>query len=116
MTYTVRTLAERPALRPRFRGFHARAWPEFLQDTEVNAVFGLIYQHFPGFQFGLFDGVGRLVAIGNSIPFSWDGPPANLPDRIVDLITGAVRAHERGRRPSALSRAGRHRGSALPRA
>ena len=103
MSYTARTLAEHPALRPRFRGFHDRAWPAFLQDTEVNAVFGLIYERFPEFQFGLFDGAGRLVAIGNSIPFRWDGRPASLPARIVDLITGAVRAHQRGRPPTALS-------------
>ena len=103
MTYTARTLAQHPALRPRFRGFHDRAWPAFLQDTEVNGVFGLIYEHFPEFQFGLFDAAGRLVAIGNSIPFRWDGRPASLPKRIVDLITDAVRAHERGRPPTTLS-------------
>ncbi|HKW92828.1 MAG TPA: GNAT family N-acetyltransferase [Methylomirabilota bacterium] len=103
MTYTACTLAERPSLRPRFGRFHDRAWPEFLRDTELNRVFGLIYEHFPEFQLGLFDGAGRLVAIGNSIPFPWNGRPASLPDRIVDVVTGGIRAKQRGRRPTALS-------------
>jgi hypothetical protein len=103
MAYTAYTLRQRPALRPYFRRFHDRAWPEFLQDDELNARFGLIYERFPGFQFALCDRAGRVVAIGNSVPFVWSGGRDGLPDRIVDVIESALRAEAAGRRPTALS-------------
>ena len=103
MAYTAYTLQQRPALRPSFRRFHSSAWPDFLQDEALNAVFSLVYERFPAFQFGLCDRAGRVVAVGNSVPFVWDGTPGGLPDRIVDVVAYAIRAHERGRRPNALS-------------
>ena len=103
MAYIAYTLDQKPALRPHFRQFHARAWPDFLRDDALNAVFSRIYELFPTFQFGLCDRAGRVVAVGNSVPFVWDGTRAGLPDRIVDVITNGIRAREHGRPPSALS-------------
>jgi len=103
MAYTAYTLHQRPALRPSFRRFHSFAWPDFLQDEQLNAAFSVIYEKFPAFQFGLCDRAGRVVAVGNSVPFVWDGTRRDLPDRIVDVVANAIRAHERGRRPTALS-------------
>jgi GNAT superfamily N-acetyltransferase len=103
MPYTAYTLQQRPDLRPHFRRFHSRAWPDFLRDEELSAIFSLIYETFPSFQFGLCDGAGRVVAVGNSVPFVWNGTRAGLPDRIVDVVANAIRAHERGGRPTALS-------------
>jgi hypothetical protein len=103
MAYTAYTLRQRPELRPYFRRFHARAWPDFLQDEELNARFSLIYEQFPAFQFGLCDRAGRVVAVGNSVPFVWDGTRAGLPDRIVDVVTRAIRTQERRGRPTTLS-------------
>jgi hypothetical protein len=62
MPYTAYTLHQSPDLRPHFRRFHSRAWPDFLQDEELGAIFSLIYEKFPAFQFGLCDGAGRLMA------------------------------------------------------
>jgi len=103
MPYTAYTLDQRPDLRPHFRRFHSRAWPDFLRDEELSAIFSLIYETFPAFQFGLCDGAGRVVAVGNSVPFVWSGARAGLPDRIVDVVANAIGAHKRGGRPTALS-------------
>jgi len=103
MAYAVFTLDQRPELRSHFRRFHNRAWPEFLQDDLLNASFSHIYEKFPAFQFGLWEASGRVVAVGNSIPFVWRGTRDRLPDRIVDVIAKGLRARELGRRPTALS-------------
>lgn len=103
MVYTVHTLEQEPALRPTFGRFHAFAWPDFLQDDAVQAIFSEIYTKFPAFQLALRDHTGRVVAVGNSVPFAWDGTRAGLPDRLVDVIVDGLRALERGRRPSAVS-------------
>jgi GNAT superfamily N-acetyltransferase len=103
VAYRVHTLQSAPALRPVFGRFHAFAWPDFLQDDEVQAIFPQIYTAFPEFQLALRDREGRAVAVGNSIPFVWDGTAAGLPDRLVDVIANGLRARERGRRPTTLS-------------
>ena len=103
MTYLARTLEQQPALRAVFRRFHSTAWPDFLQDEELGSMFSRIYERFPAFQFGLLDRAGRVVAVGNTVPFVWDGAPATLPDRLVDVIARAIRAKERGQSPTTLS-------------
>lgn len=86
------------------RRLHGIAWPRFLRDDAVNALWGpTVYTTFPEFQLALCDATGAVVAIGNTIPIVWDGTAAGLPDRIVDLLVGATRAHARGARCTALS-------------
>jgi hypothetical protein len=73
VAYRAFTLAQQPALRPAFRRLHAAAWPAFLQDEALTALFALIYERFPAFQLGPWDRTGRVVAIGNAVPFGWNG-------------------------------------------
>lgn len=100
------------------RRLHGLAWPSFLRDDDVNALWPYLYTTFREFQLALCDSRGAVVAIGNTIPIVWDGTPSGLPDRIADLIAGAIRAHERGSRFTALSALAaivdpRHRGEGL---
>jgi hypothetical protein len=44
-----------------------------------------------------------VVAAGQSVPFVWDGTPADLPESLADLLGWARREREAGRTPSALS-------------
>jgi len=86
------------------RRLHRIAWPPFLRDDDVNALWGsTLYTTFPEFQLALCNAAGAVVAIGNTIPIVWDGTPSGLPDRIADVLAGARRAHRRGSRPTALS-------------
>src|SRR5262249_10794089 len=49
------------------------------------------------------DRSGRVLAVGNTIPFDWNGKAAGLPDRVVDIIARGIATRERRRRPTALS-------------
>lgn len=102
MSYTVYSLARRARLRREFSRLHAVAWPPFLRDDAVNALWPRLYSDFPEYQIGLADGAGRVVAIGNTIPLRWDGTPRDLPDRVVDAIARGIAARERRARPTAL--------------
>jgi hypothetical protein len=103
MTYTAYTLAERPRLRSHFSRLHDVAWPPFLRDDAVSAVWPCLYADFPDYQIGLFDRSGKVVAVGNTIPIPWEGMPHGLPGRIVDIIERGIEARKRKRSPAALS-------------
>jgi hypothetical protein len=103
MTFAVHTLASRPALRRHFERLHAAAWPPFLVDDQANALWGTLYQEFPEFQIALVTGAGRVVAVGNSIPFAWDGTAAGLPASIAAILRRAIADRRRGRPPNTLS-------------
>lgn len=102
MTARVSTLAEQPALQRVMRRFHRDAWPRFLRDDAVNALWSRLYTDFPQFQLALSGRDGRVVAIGNTVPFAWNGTRRGLPDRLADVLARASRGRERGTTPTAL--------------
>src|SRR5262245_44612401 len=81
---------------------HGRAWPPFLRDDPVTALWPRLYTDFPEFQFALKGRDGRVVAIGNTVPFSWNGTRRGLPNRLADVLAQALRGRERGVEPTAL--------------
>ncbi|HXJ80202.1 MAG TPA: GNAT family N-acetyltransferase [Candidatus Methylomirabilis sp.] len=92
MAYSAYTLAQRPRLRSHFARLHSVAWPTFLRDEVVNAVWPRLYSDFPDYQIGLCGRSGRVVAVGNTIPLAWDGTPRGLPNRIIDVINRGLDA------------------------
>jgi hypothetical protein len=98
MALRIVTLRERPRIERDFARLHARAWPPFLRDAAVNALWPTLYRDFPDYQLALCDR-GRVVAVGNAIPIPWNGKAHGLPDRIADLIKRGMA----GRRPTALA-------------
>ncbi|MBZ0295610.1 MAG: GNAT family N-acetyltransferase [Anaerolineae bacterium] len=80
-----------------------QGWPAFmLEDTIANQYFPRLYEDFPQCQFALYDEAGAVAAIGNSIPFHWDGN--DLPDRGWDwVLEKGVLEREQGISPNALS-------------
>lgn len=103
MRVRVRTLAQHPALRPAMLRFHRRGWPPFLADEAASGLWPALYRDFADFQVGLLDRAGRVVAIGNAIPFRWDGRPARVPGRMVDLLRRGIAGRRAGHVPTALS-------------
>ena len=76
--YTLMTWAERQEDEAEER-IAQTAWPAFmLEDPVANQYFWHLYQDFPHYQFMLYDD-DQPIAIGNSIPFVWDGTPAGQP-------------------------------------
>ena len=104
MEFSLRTLAEEPGLRPRFPEFHRVAWPRFVHEGNgAGPLWSNIFTDFADFQFGLFDGGGALVAVGNSIPLICDGSMADLPPDLPEILERGVAVKRDGRRPTALS-------------
>jgi hypothetical protein len=105
MPLRVHTLAERPELARHDRRLHARAWPAFLDDTALNPLFEQVARgpDFAEFQLGIWDARGRVIAVGNTVPFHWDGTAADLPHRIADVVARGIADRRRGRAPNAMS-------------
>jgi hypothetical protein len=103
MPYRVHTVRAQPNLVRTFTRLHTIAWPPFLRDDAVNVLWPRLYTDFPEYQLALRDDAGRVVAVGNTIPFVWNGNTRDLPERIVDVITRGMEARERGTKPTALS-------------
>lgn len=62
------------------------AWPEFMMhDSYVNRYWPKLYKRFPEYQFVLLDkNTERVLAVGNSMPLTWDSDIDNLPDEGLD--------------------------------
>lgn len=105
MRFTAHTLAERPGLARHDRRLHQSAWPRFLEDTELNPRFNEVARgpDFAEFQLGLWDERGRVVAVGNTIPFHWNGTATDLPHRISEVVARGIADRRRGRAPNAMS-------------
>jgi hypothetical protein len=82
------------------------SWPEFmLHDPVANENWHELFDRFIEYQFGLLDTQNdRLAAIGNSLPFYWDQPLEELPERGWDWVfLQAVENHQNGREPNIQS-------------
>ncbi len=85
--YTRYTFAERPDRAEEADALCPTVWPEFmLQDLVANSNWGYLTDEFAAFQFFLCDESDAIVAVGNSIPVTWDGSPETLPNRGWDAV------------------------------
>lgn len=61
-------------------------WPAWLMEAGAPGVadppadWSVLFSQWPGLQLVLRDAQGHCVGVANSIPLSWDGAAANLPD------------------------------------
>ncbi len=81
--FTTVTLDQRPDLIDAADALATKtgAWPEFmLHDPIADKFFYRLYDTFPAYQMAMLDEVGQVVAIGNTIPTTWDGTLDGLPD------------------------------------
>ena len=81
-------------------------WPEFmLHDPVANENWHELFDRFNEYQFGLLDTQdNRLAAVGNSLPFRWDRPLEELPERGWDwVMLEAVENHQNGKTPNIQS-------------
>jgi hypothetical protein len=95
-----------PDYRDRAADISEVSWPEFmLHDPVANENWHELFDRFIEYQFGLLDTqTERLAAIGNSLPFYWDQPLEELPERGWDwVLQEAVANHETGIEPNTQS-------------
>jgi hypothetical protein len=103
MAHTIVSYRERPELDERWEQTVAPAWPEFaMHDTSINANWDTIFEHAPDFQFYVLDeDTDEVLALGNTMPFAWDGDAGTLPTGIGDILLRAIADREADRTPTA---------------
>lgn len=98
------TLAERRDLEDEFERFAAAGWPRFLRQRDelgLGRYWPSLFTTFADFQLYVMEG-HRVVAVGQTVPFPWDGTPGGLPGSIADVLRLALEARSNGGRPTAL--------------
>jgi GNAT superfamily N-acetyltransferase len=102
VSYEKITLKQRPDLRGEMERLSGGAWPAFLVHGDITHMERL-YDDFAGYQIMLRDPGGRLIAIGQTVPFEWNGDPDDLPVRMAGIMDRAVKTYRARRTPNALS-------------
>lgn len=104
MPRAVYTLDRRPDLEDAARKIGASMWPEFmLHDPVADRYWERLFTEFPDFQIVICEAENRVIATGNTIPFSWDGTPAGLPSGWDAVLEQGFDEHRRGTCPTDLS-------------
>jgi len=122
-TFKTFTLRDRPELADELERLAREGWPRFMlghDELGMGAYWPKLFGDFADWQFVVCDSFERVVGCGHSVPFAWDGTPADLPDSMVAIMERAVRARGEQRRPTVLSALAalvdvKHRGQGLSR-
>ena len=78
--YKLFTVSQIPELENKIKALHSDAWPEYFMGDEINRKYwDRLFNKFSKYQIALHDEDGEVVAIGNSIPISWNGTVEGLP-------------------------------------
>lgn len=99
------TASERPDLADAMNSFTGTAWPEFMcQDPVTKTYWSRLYPEFTEFQFAMIDQQDTILAVGNSVPLSWEQPFEELPDTGWDWeIVTAFAQRDTGVHPNTLA-------------
>lgn len=98
-TYTLR---QRPDLRAQVARLGQEAWPEFLLHGDTDH-WGHLFTDFADFQLLICDADDRVVALGQTVPLTWDGTVTDLPATIDAIIVRGLEGLVAGRAPNALA-------------
>lgn len=86
-SYAFYTYSQRPELVEQANALNPSVWPEFmLNDPVANRLWHRLEEVFPDYQFVLCDADDRVIAAGNTIPFSWEQAIEDLPDNGWDAV------------------------------
>ena len=102
MNLRVVTSAERPITGADWEAVVRPVWAEFLyHEATVKEYWVRLDEDFPGYQISLHEG-DHIVAIGNTIPFAWNGRIKGLPDGVRGVLPLAVGGLGDGVEPTTL--------------
>jgi hypothetical protein len=79
-------------------------WPEFMMhDAVANENWHHLFETYVDFQFYVLDpNTDEVLSQANTIPFTWDGDPASLPDGVDGVLPLAIRQGADGVAPTTL--------------
>jgi GNAT superfamily N-acetyltransferase len=97
------TLRQQPDLADAFWPVKQAIWPEFMfHDLYADKYWHYTYEVFDEFQIYLLNEAGEPVAVGQTIPCTWDGTREGLPVGWADSLVRGATDHEVGRAPNTL--------------
>ena len=105
-TFKTFTLRERPELEDEFERLGAEGWPRFMRQSDelgLGRYWPKLFSDFADWQFVVCDSFDRVAGCGHSVPFVWDGTPADLPESMAEILERAVRARAERVKPTTLS-------------
>lgn len=109
MQLTMHTYAEQPEVKSEvICAVKLPAWqyPFVFEDEVANRLWDRLENDFAPYQFVLRDqdAGGAIAAVGHTLPFCWDGPLVELPDRGWDAVfERAVADFDAGRTPNLIT-------------
>ncbi|MGK5511224.1 GNAT family N-acetyltransferase [Brevibacillus formosus] len=104
MSYNIYTFAQRSDLNDQADELIEASWSAFMLNDEVaNEYYGHLYDWFSSYQFMLTDETDKVMAVGNAIPFYWDGTAEGLPKGWDDVFLQGIEDYRQEKQPNALS-------------
>ena len=102
MSYEIATLSQKPHLADQIDRLSDEAWAKFLPHAKTRHWRSL-FSIFADFQV-LFCAPGdKVVAVGHTIPFIWDGTVNDLPSTMNEIMDRAMDAYQNRQPPTTLS-------------
>jgi GNAT superfamily N-acetyltransferase len=101
MDYSRCTFDQRPEFRPQIDRLGEASWPQFLQNGNITR-WDLLFEMFPECQLLLLDPEGALMAVGHTVPLTWDGTIPDLPETIEGILGRAEDVRRRGEQPDSF--------------
>ncbi|NRS47241.1 GNAT family N-acetyltransferase [Brevibacillus sp. HB2.2] len=104
MSYNIYTFAQRSDLDDQADVLIEASWSAFMLNDEVaNEYYNHLYDWFSPYQFMLTDEADEVMAVGNAIPFYWDGTVEGLPKGWDDVFLQGIEDYRQEKQPNALS-------------
>ncbi|MED4753340.1 GNAT family N-acetyltransferase [Brevibacillus choshinensis] len=104
MSYNVYTHAQRTDLDDQIGEVLEASWSAFMLHDEVaNQYYPQLDEWFGAFQYVLTDDNDRVMAVGNAIPFYWDGTAEDLPKGWDDVFLRGIEGYRQELQPNTLS-------------
>ena len=102
MSYEIARLSQKPYLAEQIDRLSDEAWAKFLPHAKTRH-WGSLFSIFADFQV-LFCAPGdKVIAVGHTIPFVWDGTVNDLPSTMNEIMDRAMDAYQNRQQPTTLS-------------
>ncbi|HYE90572.1 MAG TPA: hypothetical protein VEA38_06125 [Terriglobales bacterium] len=99
------SLADMPDREPDFDELAEAGWPRFMRQRDelgLGEHWPTLFTTWSDFQLVVMEGL-QTLAVGHTVPISWNGTPENLPDSMAAVLARAESDTREGRAPTALS-------------
>jgi len=100
--FYVTTLDQKPHLEKQIDLISEQAWPEFLLHGDSKNWHNL-FDIFAKYQILFLDGPEKVAAVGHTVPLTWDGTKADLPETNDLIIQRAILSYDRKQSPNTFS-------------